>query len=137
VLVVPTGVDSLRAKHVVIGWKDTREARRAVQDSLPLLHEAEHVTIVEVCEEGMEEQAQRRIDDVAHYLTRHRIKVAARTVAHSKGPAADELIRVGREQSADLIVAGAYGHSRLGEWIFGGVTRGLLRSCPVCCLFAH
>jgi len=111
VLVVPAGLDSLQAKHVVIGWKDTREARRALQDSLPLLHEADRVTVVEVCEEGMEGQAQRRIDDVAHYLMQHRIKVAARSVVRPKGPAADELIRVGREQSADLIVAGAHGHS--------------------------
>ena len=49
-LVVPNGVSSLRTKHVVIGWKDTREARRATQDALPFLHEATRVTVVEICE---------------------------------------------------------------------------------------
>ena len=49
-LVVPDGVSSLRAEHVVIGWKDTREARRAVQDALPFLHEASRVTVVEIYE---------------------------------------------------------------------------------------
>ena len=137
VLVVPPGIESLPAERVVIGWKDTREARRALRDSLPVLREAKRVTIVEVCDEGMEEQARRSMDDVADYLTRHRIGVAARILAHTKGPAADELIRVGGEERADLIVAGAYGHSRLGEWIFGGVTRDLLTTCPVCCLLAH
>ena len=48
-LVVPDGVSSLRAEHVVIGWKDTREARQAIQDALPFLHEAARVTVVEIC----------------------------------------------------------------------------------------
>ena len=51
--------------------------------------------------------------------------------------AGDVLIRFAQEQSVDLIVAGAYGHSRLGDWIFGGVTRALLTGSSVCCLFSH
>jgi nucleotide-binding universal stress UspA family protein len=47
------------------------------------------------------------------------------------------LVHLALEQRADLIVTGAYGHSRLGELMFGGVTRSLLNSCPVCCLLAH
>jgi nucleotide-binding universal stress UspA family protein len=47
------------------------------------------------------------------------------------------LIRLAKAGGADLIVAGAYGHSRLGEWAFGGVTRDLLTSSPVCCLLSH
>jgi len=47
------------------------------------------------------------------------------------------MIRVAEEINADLIVAGGYGHSRLGEWIFGGVTQGLLATSPVCCLLSH
>jgi nucleotide-binding universal stress UspA family protein len=74
---------------------------------------------------------------VGHYLTRHRVKLGVRVVAHDGTTAADELVRLAGEEHADLIVAGAYGHSRLGEWMFGGVTRSLLASCPVCCLFAH
>jgi nucleotide-binding universal stress UspA family protein len=72
-LVVPEEVQSLKAEHVVIGWKDTREARRAVQDALPFLHEATRVTIVEICGPGEEKTALDHIDDVARYLTRHRI----------------------------------------------------------------
>jgi len=137
VVVVPPGIDVLRAENIVIGWKNRREARRAVQDSLPFLHEAKRVTIEEVCEEGSKGQLRRRIDDIAHYLTRHRVNVANRVVSHTKGSAADELTRLASDESADLIVAGAYGHSRLGEWIFGGVTHDLLASSPVCCLLAH
>jgi nucleotide-binding universal stress UspA family protein len=54
-----------------------------------------------------------------------------------KGTAANSLLRLVQDESADLIVAGAYGHSRLGEWIFGGMTHALLQESPVCCLFSH
>src|SRR5271166_76621 len=72
-LIVPEGIGSLVAERVVIGWKDTREARRAVQDALPFLHLAAHITIVEACGEGENNRAQARLNDVALYLKRHRI----------------------------------------------------------------
>ena len=136
-LFVPNDVSSLRAEHVVIAWKDVREARRAVQDALPMLHQAIRVTIAEVCGSGDERRAQARLDDVANYLARHRIKSDPRVIQHYEGTGAGELIRLAQEEGADLIVAGAYGHSRLGEWAFGGVTRDLLASSPVCCLMSH
>jgi nucleotide-binding universal stress UspA family protein len=51
--------------------------------------------------------------------------------------AANSLLRLVQDEAADLIVAGAYGHTRLGEWIFGGMTQALLAESPVCCLFSH
>jgi nucleotide-binding universal stress UspA family protein len=137
VLVVPEGISSLRAEHVVIGWGDTREARRAVQDALPFLHEARRVTIAEICGSGKEETAGRHIDDVGGYLGRHRIKSGPKVILHQKGSAAAQLIHLAQEEGADLLVTGAYGHSRLGEWFFGGVTRELLASSPVCCFMSH
>jgi nucleotide-binding universal stress UspA family protein len=136
-LVVPDGVSSLRAEHVVIGWKDAREARRALQDSLPLLHEATRVTVVEICEPGEESTAQKQIDDVVDYLARHRINANSRVILHQQGSGAAELIEFAQEDGADIIVTGAYGHSRLGEWIFGGVTRDLLGTSSICCLMSH
>src|SRR5262249_54711329 len=135
-LVVPPGVDTLKAERILIGWKDSREARRALQDSLPLLHEAKTVAVVEVYEDGMEALARRHVEDVARYLTRHRISVGSATADVAKHGIADHLIDLARVEGADLIVTGAYGHSRLGEWIFGGVTRELLVSSPVCCLMS-
>jgi nucleotide-binding universal stress UspA family protein len=137
VLVVPEGVAALRADHIVIGWKDTREARRAVQDALPFLHEATRVTIVEICKSGEEQAAQENIDDVARYLGRHRIKSGPKVTLHEKGSEADQLIRLARDDGADLLVTGAYGHSRLGEWIFGGMTHKLVTESPICCLMSH
>lgn len=136
-LVVPPGVDTLKTERILIGWKDSREARRALQDALPLLHEAKSVAIIEVCEDGMEVSARHHVEDVARYLTRHRISVGSATAAAAKHGITEHLIDLARVEGADLIVTGAYGHSRLGEWIFGGVTRELLASSPVCCFVSN
>jgi nucleotide-binding universal stress UspA family protein len=136
-LVVPEGVSSLRAEHIVIGWKDTREARRAVRDALPFLQQATRVTIVEACGSGDEKTALERLDSVAHYLSLHRIKGGPRVMLEQKGSGAAQLIRIAQEERADMLVNGAYGHSRLGECIFGGMTRELLATSPICCLMSH
>ncbi len=135
ILVVPPGVDALEAERVLIGWKDSREARRAVRDALPLLQEAKSVTILEVSDN--EAAGRRCADDVAQYLARHRITAGVVTEAAAAEPVADRLVNFARKDGADLIVTGGYGHSRLGEWIFGGVTRDLLKSSPMCCFFAN
>jgi nucleotide-binding universal stress UspA family protein len=90
-----------------------------------------------VCEDGTESQAQRSIDDLAEYLQRHKIEVRIRAYLRTTQSIAGELLRFIRDEHADLIVAGGYGRSRLGEWVLGGVTRDLLASSPVCCLFSH
>jgi nucleotide-binding universal stress UspA family protein len=137
VLAVPNGVDALKAERVVVGWKDTREARRALRDSLPLMREASSVAVVEILGRGNEKPAQTPIEDVAGYLARHHIAATVRQPEHATGSIAGELIRVAQKIDADLIVVGGYGHSRLGEWIFGGVTQGLLSASPACCLLSH
>jgi len=137
VLAVPPSINTLAAKRVVVAWKDVREARRALQDALPFLHVAQEVIIVEVCEAGDERKAQSRLKDVASYLARHRITTVAERVRTVEGTASTAVLRLVEEASAELIVAGAYGHSRLGEWVFGGMTQDLLARSPVCCLFSH
>src|SRR5579885_694776 len=137
VLVVPDGVSLLKAEHVVIGWKDAREARRAIQDALPFLHEAQRATVAEICAPGDERSAQQHVDDVAAYLTRHRIKSEARVIIEGDGPGAAQLVKFAQGEGSDLLVTGAYGHSRMGEWIFGGMTHDLLSTSPLCCLMSH
>ena len=136
-LVVPEEAGTLRAEHVVLGWKDTREARRAVRDALPFLQNATRVTIVEARGEGEETTALGRLDDVARYLSRHRVEGGPRVMVRQEGSGAAQLIEIAQEERADLLVTGAYGHSRLGEWVFGGMTRELLSSSPICCLMSH
>jgi nucleotide-binding universal stress UspA family protein len=137
VLIAPNEVETLQADGVVIGWKDTREARRAVSDALPLLHEATRVTVAEICEQGDETQARHGIDDVVQFLARHRVKGGPKVILHREGSGAAQLIQLAKDEGADLLVTGAYGHSRLGEWVFGGVTQDLLATSPVCCLMSH
>ena len=136
-LVVPGSVKSLTADHVVVGWKDTREARRAIQDALPFLHEAKRVTVIEICENVRKEAARHGVDDVVLYLARHRIKAEGRVETQLLGSGADQIIGFAEDEEADLLVTGAYGHSRLNEWIFGGMTHDLLASSPICCLMSH
>jgi nucleotide-binding universal stress UspA family protein len=136
VLVVPRRVFSLSLRHVAIAWKDVREARRAVLDALPLLQQAESVMIVELVEGGRD-QTLRGAKDVGKYLVRHGIKTVAERFRPAEVTASDSLIRFIENENIGLIVSGAYGHSRLGEWAFGGVTRDLLAESPICCLFSH
>jgi nucleotide-binding universal stress UspA family protein len=137
VLVVPSEITALSGRNVMVAWKDTREARRAVRDALPFLREAHTVLLIEVVDAGNEQQAFQRLKDVRRFLAAHRITAISERVRAAGVTAADTLLAAVEEARIDLIVCGAYGHSRLGEWFFGGVTRDLLKAAPVCCLFSH
>jgi nucleotide-binding universal stress UspA family protein len=137
VLVVPDTVAPLQLRRVVVAWKDTRECRRAVRDALPFLQLAKEVLLVGLGEDESAPNAKKTLSDVAAYLRRHRVVVAREVWRQTRGPVATELLQLVRDEGADLIVAGGYGHSRLGEWIFGGVTHELLASSPVCCMLSH
>jgi nucleotide-binding universal stress UspA family protein len=135
-LVVPDVVAPPQLRRVVVAWKETRECRRAVRDALPFLQRAKEVLILGI-DEGQAETAKGHLSDVASYLRRHGVVVAREVWRQARGPIAAELLHLVCDEGADLIVAGGYGHSRLGEWIFGGVTHELLASSPVCCMLSH
>jgi nucleotide-binding universal stress UspA family protein len=137
ILLVPDAARPLELRRVVVAWKDTRECRRAVRDALPLLQEAKEVLLLEVGEHESHAQSKKTLADVAGYLVRHRVIVADQVWCPPRGSVAAEVFQFVRDERADLIVAGGYGHSRLGEWIFGGVTRELLAASPVCCMLSH
>ena len=137
VLVVPDTVAPLQLRRVVVAWKDTRECRRAVRDALPFLQRAKEVLLVGIGEGEAESNAKRTLSDAAGYLLRHRVAAVHDVWRQARGPVAAELLHLVQDEGADLIVAGGYGHSRLGEWIFGGVTHELLVSSPVCCMLSH
>lgn len=137
VLVLPSGINRLHASCVLIAWKDTREARRAVADALPLLKQAESVTIATVGPQEIELDMREQVDDVADYLRSHGVTIGAKIAASTHDTDTHVLLRLADERKADLIVAGAYGRSRLSEWIFGGVTRTLLTRSKILMLFAN
>jgi len=136
VLTVPTAATTLPLAHVLVAWKDTREARRALSDALPLLQRATAVSVVEIAAELDLDAAHGHVADVVHWLKRHRVEARA-SVHRSTGDDAAALYALGQDQGIDVIVAGAYGHSRLREWVLGGVTRDLLLSANRCALVSH
>ena len=137
VLVVPSSGGRLSAEAVVVAWKDTREARRALADSLPFLCCADEVVVLEVCSEGEFGDAEARTFGVVEGLRRHGVKATARCVIAAAERAAEEIKLTAADLGADLIVAGGYGRSRLGEWILGGVTHDLLADPERFLLLSH
>ena len=136
VLVVPPGIDRLEFSRVLVGWKDTREARRAIHDALPFLKLADEVSIA-VAQTPGAGNADAQIADVAKYLDRHDVRVARQIATAANENEEVLLLDLARQHRVNLIVAGAYGRTRLSEWIFGGVTRHLLLNSHVPCLLSN
>ena len=137
VLVVPLDLEVLDASSVVICWKDTRESRRAMSDALPFLRRAREVLLAEVSEGRSETDARSQLADVAEHLLRHGVKASTTVLAPGKATVAATLLEIADMQDAGLIVAGGYGHARLQEWIFGGVTLELLSGARRAVMFSH
>ncbi len=136
ILTASTGATGFRFGRALVCFKDVREARRALADSLCLLQAMTRVDVVEVAESGALEDAERRLGDVKAWLARHGVEAACEA-RPGRGGAARQLAALARDRDADLIVAGAFGHSRLREWAFGGVTRELLLRGDHCVLSSH
>jgi len=136
-LIAPPSATWLDLRSCLIAWKDRPEARRAVAAALPLLRKAKDVAVVEVLEqEGGRSAAEARVQDVAAWLGRHGISATA-LVPEKTGHAVEQLDRIAATTGAGVVVAGAYGHSRLREWVLGGVTRHLLGDSDRCALVAR
>lgn len=132
VLVVPPHVDSLTGACIVVAWKDTPEARRAVSGALGFIQRSDQVFVVSVGEDARFQGA----EDIAAHLARHGASVTAHHLKTALSDS-DEILRFAGKQDADLVVMGAYGRSRLREWAFGGVTRYVLQHSPICSLMSH
>lgn len=136
VLIVPDGVKELAFRHVFVGWKDAREARRAVVDALPLLAISREVTVLEVAPEYETKRAQDRVEDVTAWLAKHNVRARSMTDTPT-GLASGYLHARLLTDHCDLLVAGAYGHNRVREWVFGGVTQDVLLDPEFCVLISH
>ncbi|SFI35061.1 universal stress protein [Bradyrhizobium sp. cf659] len=138
-LVVPDGASWLDLRSVLVAWKDTPEARRAVADALPMLRKAREVTIVAIPEQDDDRSVvMAGVTDVAAWLARHGVTATARVSESARNEtAAAQLEKVAGDVGAGLIVAGAYGHSRFRELILGGVTQSLVTQSARCVLLSH
>jgi len=138
-LVVPDGANWFDLRTVLVAWKDTAEARRAVADSLPLLRQAKKIVVAEMPEaDGERSSARGRVDDVVAWLSRHSLIASARVPERSDGAGTtQQLDNIANDIGAGLIVAGAYGHSRFRELVLGGMTQHLVTQSVRCVLLSH
>jgi nucleotide-binding universal stress UspA family protein len=136
-IVVPSTVQWLDLRSVLVAWKDVREARRAVFDALPILAAAKEVTITEIPEENTHRSdAVSGVADVAAWLRSPGI--AARTIVPEKpGGVSEQLDKIAANVGAGAVIAGAYGHSRFREWVLSGVTRHLATESRRCAFLSR
>jgi nucleotide-binding universal stress UspA family protein len=138
VLVIPyAGRYQEIGRNAVIAWKPTREAARAVFDALPLLKGAENVHILEFKEQPDGAQPSSAETAIAVALARHGIKPIIHSSVVSDIGIGDEILSRLADLDADLLVMGAYGRSRMREFVFGGATLHVARHMTVPTLFAH
>jgi nucleotide-binding universal stress UspA family protein len=139
VLLVPGGSQpTLRPKRVVVAWDSRIESSRAVREALDLLKNADEarLVLIDPLESGYG-HGEEPGADVAAYLARHQVKVTVDRLPSMGQTTASVLRRYVVDVAADMMVMGAYGHSRLRERIFGGVTRSMLDEPPLPILMAR
>lgn len=125
-------------QNILVAWNGSREARRALIDSMPLLKLANSVTVLVV--DAMETPDRFGAEpgaDISHYLARHGVAVKLRQVNSDGASVARTILANAGNQCSDLVVIGAYSHPRPIELIFGGVTRELLASASIPLLLSH
>jgi nucleotide-binding universal stress UspA family protein len=127
-------LDRLTPKNVLVAWKSTTEAQRALADAVPFMKRAGTVVVAAVHEGDRRPDS---IDDAVTFLTHHGIAAKAEVIPAKGAAVEDVILDFAQRTKADLIVAGAYGHSRVREWIFGGVTRALIQKATVPFLLSH
>ena len=121
-------------KRILVAWNGEKEAARAVHDAMPLLHSADAVEIVHITRSDEDEIP---CADIAVHLTRHGIPVEAGNARTKSRLTGEAILYLAQSFGADLIVMGAYGHTRLRELIIGGATRHVLENTTVPVLMSH
>ena len=126
----------LKLDNVMVCWDGSRQAARAIGDALPLLAKAGRVEIVIITSErGKQDEIAGA--DMAQHLARHGLKVEVHRISGGNIDVADALLSHVADNGTDFMVMGGYGHSRLREFVLGGVTHSILRSMTVPALMAH
>jgi nucleotide-binding universal stress UspA family protein len=127
---------ALKLDRVLVCWDGSRAATRAIADSLPFLHKAKKIEIVMVAgKPGKSDEIAGA--DLGQHLARHGLKVAVKRITSPDIDVSSTVLSHAADSNADMIVMGGYGHSRLREFILGGVTRGILEQMTVPALMSH
>src|SRR5947209_6497996 len=137
VVVVPyIQKNGVKLDRVMVCWDASRAAARAVADAMPFLERAKAIDVVIVASEGPKSDEIAGAD-IGQHLARHGLNVEVKRIVATETDVANTLLSHAADISADFIVMGGYGHSRLREFILGGVTRGILASMTVPALMSH
>jgi nucleotide-binding universal stress UspA family protein len=138
VIVVPyIQKDGLKLNRIVCCWDGSRAAARAVNDALPLLKKAQVVELFIVANEKTGNERETRGVDIGNHLARHGVKVEVKIASATDIGVTDAILSHVADCSASMIVMGGYGHSRLREFVLGGVTRGILSTMTVPVFMSH
>jgi len=126
----------LKLDNVMVCWDGSRPAARAISDAMPLLVKSGRVEVVIVTNErGKQDEIEGA--DMGQHLARHGVKVDVHRISAGDIDVADALLSHAADSGADFMVMGGYGHSRLREFVLGGVTHSIFRSMTVPALMSH
>jgi nucleotide-binding universal stress UspA family protein len=137
VIVVPyIQKQGLKLDRVLVCWDGSRTATRAIADSLPFLARAKAIDVVIVAS-GRAKNDEIPGADIGQHLARHGLKIEVKRIVAADTDVPNTILSYAADSSADFLVMGGYGHSRLREFVLGGATRGILASMTVPALMAH
>ena len=127
---------ALKLDHVMVCWDGGRAATRAIGDAMPFLEKAKKIEVVVI---GKKPPKSDEVSgaDIGQHLARHGVNVDVKRITSPDIDVASTILSYAADASTDLIVMGGYGHSRLREFVLGGVTREILESMTVPVLMAH
>jgi nucleotide-binding universal stress UspA family protein len=126
----------LKLDRIMVCWDGSRPAARAIADAMPFLKRAKNIEVVSVTSErGKQDEIEGA--DMGHHLARHGFKVEVTRIMRGELDVEDVLLSHAADSDADFMVMGGYGHSRLREFVLGGVTRSILRTMTVPTLMSH
>ncbi len=132
-IVIPRNGGNAEYKNILVAWDGGKQSARAVHDALPILKEADKVTVLSVVEDAKKVLPEA---DICVKLSRHGVNAEALTLKEKKD-IGDQILATAKKVDADLIVCGAWGHRRLREIIFGGVTKELLSNQTYTVFLSH
>jgi nucleotide-binding universal stress UspA family protein len=136
VLIVPYIQEAgVKFDRIMVGWDGGACAARAVSDAMPFLERAGTVEVVMVAERGKSDEVPGA--DIARHLARHGIKVGVKQIVAPDAKVADVLLSHAADSATDFLVMGGFGHSRLREFVLGGVTRSILDAMTIPTLMSH